>query len=412
MSFKLFHHLDKALIQLEKREDYSSRTARIWPSEASAALIEPGVAAVVGGCHRKTYYRLIGEPTTGQMDAVGARRVRTGKAVEADTTEQAKEAGLHIASGVRMKVPHLDLSFELDLVVLDPQSGQAVICENKSIYGYMSTTQIFGNKGHKGKPKLEHLLQTLIYINEIRTGQHLKQVIADGLEDKKTGTNKRNRIDVTQDLVNCVQDNSSTYGKICYETRDTCETKEFDIGIYEDFDCFHYPEIDGEVSKVFTLESIYERFDQVQQYFYRAQKEARQILSSQGVAPPVADDWTGGPDNAEQKEKIDDYWERVAEEMRRLPNEFLPPPDYDYRYGDQKIERLASLALIGSTKYKEWKTWKNGKRRKAGIPIIGDWQCAYCPYRLTCIPLQNPELKDICSDLVVAQEEDDDAGAA
>lgn len=391
---------------MEKRNDFTSKSARVWPSEASVVYLEPQLTNIVGGCHRKTYLRLTGEKTTSQMDPIGARRVRTGKAVEEDTTYQAMEAGLHIASGVRMYVPKLDLAFELDLVVLDPQSGQPVICENKSIYGYFATSKILGNKGHKGQPKLEHVLQTLIYINEIRTGAVLKQVLAAALADREG--NKRNRVKVTQENVDLIKDDSQIYGKICYETRDTCETCEFDIDIYEDFDGLHYPRINGEILQLFTVESIYERFEVIQGYFNRAQGEAFRRLQEQGFERPAS-----LPSGAEKeavdasKEQERAFWNRVGEEMRRLPVEYLPPADYQYRYSDQKIEAGASKGLIGQTKYKEWKTWKNGKRRKAGVPIIGDWQCRYCPYKYPCISLEYPDLKQMVLDMMTDDTEEE-----
>jgi hypothetical protein len=337
------------------------------------------------------------------MDAVGARRVRTGKAVEKDTTLQAMEAGLHIASGVKMYVPNIDLAFELDLVVLDPSTGGPVIVENKSIYGYMANTQILGNKGHKGEPKLEHVLQTLIYINEIRTGAVLKQAIADSLAERST--NPRNRTEVTQSTLAMIKDEDKVYGKICYETRDSCLTAEFDVEIYEDFDGYHYPQINGNIWKIFTVESIYERYEVLQGYFNRAQAEAIRILASRGV---VRHERGIETTDAEHKKNEQEYWMTVGEEMRRLPLEFLPPADYQYRYSDQKVELLASKDLIGQTKYKEWKTWKNGKRRKAGTPApIGDWNCRYCPYKLQCIPLQCPDLAQMCVDIINTKENED-----
>jgi hypothetical protein len=404
--FKLFDHLDHALVDMEKRNDFTSKSARVWPSEASVVFLEPTITNIVGGCHRKTYLRLTGEKTGSQMDPIGARRVRTGKAVEEDTTYQAMEAGLHVTSGARMYVPKLDLAFELDLVVIDPESGQPVICENKSIYGYFATSKILGNKGKKGQPKLEHVLQTLIYINEIRTGAVLKQVIAAALADREG--NKRNRVRVSQENLDLIKDDSQIYGKICYETRDTCETCEFDIDIYEDFDGLHYPRINGEILQLFTIESIYERFEVIQGYFNRAQAEAFKRLQEQDITRPASlpSDATIEAVNA-HKEQEKAFWNRVGEEMRRLPIEFLPPAEYQYRYSDAKIEACASKGLIGQTKYKEWKTWKNGKRRKAGVPMIGDWQCRYCPYKLQCIPLQCPDLAQMCADMAEPEEEEE-----
>jgi hypothetical protein len=284
--FDLFSYLDKALISMEKRNDYVSKSARCWPSEASAVMLEQDVAPVVGGCHRKTYYRLTGEKTTSQMDAVGARRVRTGKAVEKDVAFQAMEAGLHIASGVRHYVPNIDLAFELDLVILDPSTGGPVIVENKSIYGYMASSQILGNKGHKGRPKLEHVLQTLIYINEIRTGAVLKQAIASALAER--AATQRGRVEVTQVNLDMIKDDAKVYGKICYETRDSCETVEFDVEISEpDYLGDQYPIIDGEIQKTFTLKSIYDRYEKLQNYFNKAQAEVVKALQEQGVIHPT-----------------------------------------------------------------------------------------------------------------------------
>lgn len=416
--FKLFGYLDKALVKMESRDDYVSKSARIWPSEASAQLLEPEATSIIGGCHRKVFYRLIGETTTSQMDPVGARRVRTGKAVEKDVSEQALQAGLFVASGVRMYVPGIDLAFELDLVVLDPQSGTPVIVENKSIYGYMAQKDIIGNTYNQGKPKMEHVLQTLLYINEIRTGGHLKKVIEAALLDKPN--NPRNRVEVNQTNLDLIKDDAVIYGKICYETRDSCLTAEFDLEIYEDFDGSHYPQVNGDVWKIFTLESIYERFETVQKFYYAAQKAAIVILENREVVRPTlrvstvptdtlaqSTDERDAASEFKEAEKI--YWNQVGEEMRRLPESFLPPAEYQYRYDDHTIEDLAAKGLIGQTKYKEWKTWKNGKRRKAGVPIIGDWQCRYCNFRLTCIPLQHPDLASMCADIAQEVEEDSEA---
>lgn len=401
MSFKLFEYLDLALIDMETNEAYASRSARIWPSEASANLIQISTGNIVGACHRKTFYRLTGEKTTSNIDAIAARRFRTGRAVEDDTTLQAIEATLHIASGVRVRVPQLDMNFELDLVVLDPSSLQAVICENKSIFGYQATTQIMGNTHKEGKPKLEHLIQILIYLNEIRTGGHIKKLIEAGMADKinPDRTGRTNRIEVTKTNLDMIPDDSKVYGKLCYETRDTCVTHEFDIDIYEEFDGTHYPLINGKVWKIFTIESIYERFDKIQAYFNQAQKEAIRRLDEQEVKAPIESDY----DEAAEpgfKGADNKYWDRVAEEMRRLPLDYLPPADYQFRYSDNKIEDLFSKKLISETKYKEWKTWKAGRRRKAGTPIIGDYQCTFCNYRLPCIAIEYPDLKPVALDLM------------
>jgi hypothetical protein len=107
------------------------------------------------------------------------------------------------------------------------------------------------------------------------------------------------------------------------------------------------------------------------------------------------------------------FWERVGEEMRRLPVSYLPPADYRYRYTDIAIESFAEKGFIGKTKFAEWKSWKNGKSRKwkeSKIgPIIGDWQCRYCPYKFPCIALEYPDLAPMVNDVLAAQADEEES---
>lgn len=251
MSFRLFEFLDSALVEIEARDPFASREPRVWPSEASVDLLEPGSSKVGGRCHRVSYFRLVGEAIPNQIDAKGARRVRAGKAVEKDVALMARESGLLVASGLRYRAPSVNMGFELDLVVLDPTTKQAVICENKSFYGYEASKQIL----KQGKPKLEHLMQILIYLNEIRTGEVMKQACLDGLDEQQSSPTKWNRIEVIQSNLE-LMDPGPVAGKLLYESRDTMDTREFDIAIYEDYDGWHYPSVDGVAWKSFTLESV------------------------------------------------------------------------------------------------------------------------------------------------------------
>ena len=81
---QVFTLIDKAMLAQESREAYYSRTPRVWPSEASAELFDTREAGIAGGCHRKSYFRMTGEPPTNRIDVVGARRFRTGRAMELD----------------------------------------------------------------------------------------------------------------------------------------------------------------------------------------------------------------------------------------------------------------------------------------------------------------------------------------
>src|ERR1039457_4247613 len=65
---QVFTLIDEAMLAQESREAYYSRTPRVWPSEASAELFDKREAGIAGGCHRKSYFRMTGEPPTNQID--------------------------------------------------------------------------------------------------------------------------------------------------------------------------------------------------------------------------------------------------------------------------------------------------------------------------------------------------------
>src|ERR1019366_3489612 len=118
-NMQVFPLIDKAMLAQESREPYYCRTPRVWPSEASAELFDKREAGIAGGCHRKSYFRMTGEPPSNQIDIVAARRFRTGRAMELDIINLAKDAGIFVAAGVRYHVADIDLPLELDLVVRD-----------------------------------------------------------------------------------------------------------------------------------------------------------------------------------------------------------------------------------------------------------------------------------------------------
>src|ERR1035441_8450992 len=93
---QVFTLIDKAMLAQESREAYYSRTPRVWPSEASAELFDKREAGIAGGCHRKSYFRMIGEPPSNQIDIIAARRFRTGRAMELDIVNLAKAAGIFV----------------------------------------------------------------------------------------------------------------------------------------------------------------------------------------------------------------------------------------------------------------------------------------------------------------------------
>lgn len=389
--FKILDYVDATLVAQEGRDPRASRTPSVWPSEASADRIDKTAGPIVGACHRKAFGRMVGWPLTSQIDPVGAWRFVTGRSIEEHLSAlaAATKPPIFIASGVRHYVPDIYLPFELDLVVSDPQTKKGWIVECKTIYGYMSGKQIMT----EGKPKLENIMQAALYLLEIKNGKKLKEIIKAGIINKASKDAKaRNRISADENLLKDMDD-GPLGAKLVYISRDECERKEFDITIEEDFDGFSYPCIDGMMWKIFTVESIYERYRTLQNYWYVARAEAERRLEAKGVTPPPTLRLVRGPGDStesaeglsdEEKKTEQDYLVRLERETAALPVEFWPPAEYQWAYSPDKIEHLFQRDLIGAKKYNDW------KKKKAGSDRIGDWQCLYCPFKKMCVPHQNP----------------------
>ena len=406
MPWSLFEQVDRVLVEQESRQAYASRTPRVWPSEASAELISPDKNRIVGKCHRASFFRLIGVDAIQPVTAVSARRMRTGRAMEDDLKSLCQAAGIFVASGVRYHVSDIDMPLELDLVVLDPD-GRLVIVENKTIYGYMAAKDVIQG----GSPKMEHLLQAAIYANEFSTGLALKEAIYQCLKDMRDLESEISRLSDGDPKLEFLKSRLSRYRmevdfdnldrasngpvsvKLAYETRDTCETREFDIALVREQDkC--YVSVDGSIIRTFTVDSVYNRFYTLQRYYWQARLEAEKRLLEKGLVAEGADSlWF---------EESDTGWELLVKEMSQLGPDFWPPAEYEWRYPEHKIIMLGESGLIGKTTYAKWK--KNPALR------VGDWQCEYCSYKLKCVAVEYPEYAALIADLANSEENSPEGG--
>ena len=421
-NFKILNYLDAALVAQEGKEPKASRIPAVWPSEASAIKIDKTEGNIIGTCHRRAFGRMVGWPVTSQVDPVSAWRFVTGRSIEDHVVTLANLTNpkIYVANGVRHFVEDIYLPFEMDLIVKAPEGNIGWIVECKTIYGYMSTKEVIGN----GKPKLEHVMQIALYLLEVKNGQRLKEIIFNGWTEKqsrqlkliaegKEVTPDRNRIQIADPAFINQMSDGQIGGKLVYIARDSCERKEFDITIEEDFDGSTYPCVDGMMWKIFTVESIYERYKTLQNYWFVARAEAERRLAEKGLLPPSTLRLIRGrgdhPEEVpglteEQKQLEAQYLARLERETASLGVEFWPPAEYQWSYSADKIEFLHNKKLIGDKKYTDW------KKKKNGVTKIGDWQCGFCPFRKQCVPHQNPnwayQLYDIDSMVPVDQGEE------
>jgi hypothetical protein len=377
-------------------------------------LFDKREAGIAGGCHRKSYFRMTGEPPSNQIDIVAARRFRTGRAMELDIVNLARAAGIFVAAGVRYHVADIDLPLELDLVVRDPQTARMYIIENKTTYGYAANKEVIKD----GHPRLEGVMQSTIYLNEFSTGEILKEIIHESCRRKQAARDEmqvwdhdqaswqfqkakkefeRNRIEVDFDAMELCSDGPVGV-KMTYETRDDCQTREFEIGLLGDeLDGLHYPMIDGIPQKLFTVESVYERFRALQGYHFRNIGFVRRELAIAGTLEPGKGLGQDGKDRTgfEQSRADMSYWDLVFQNVRALPSNFWPPAEYEWKYSAEKIQTLGEAGIIGKTKYRNW------QKRAKGKTHLGAWQCAHCPFKTKCVSVEYPEMRHQVADLML-----------
>ncbi len=266
-----------------------------WPTEASVELDEkyPGEPNVIGTCMRAAYYRYIGGFTGDPYTAYNHWTFAIGHALEAHLRETWKQIGIWIDNSVKFRSAEKHISGEMDVVLMDIYTKKPFICEVKSYYGYDATKNLKGNpkKGILGAPKDPHLMQICIYL------------------------------DLHKHLI--AENKWSPYGKLIYLDKVGKDNVEFTIELKQE-GSNTFPVVNGLVSRKFSVEQIYERFEKLYTYI-------------------------------EQK--------------------ILPPRDYELEFSPERIEREFVDGNISKTKYEAY--------HKKGIPI-GSWNCSYCKFKTEC----------------------------
>lgn len=206
----------------------TTREKRFYPSEASVKYFDSfGDLTSAGGCLRASYFRLTGDfpraPNESRTEYIFAQ----GKMIEQWLVDKWKEMGIWVDNNVKFINDEFNISGELDVLLVEPNSGTLFGVEVKTFYGYMAEKEILGNKSQKGFPKMNQLLQTLVYLYTFR-----------------------DRI---------------KYFRMAYFARDSVKRKTFLIELHEEEGIF-YPKVDGVVLKSFTVNGIMERYKLLKQY--------------------------------------------------------------------------------------------------------------------------------------------------
>ena len=147
----------------EARPKDERNTMKMYPSSASIKLTS---GEIVGACSRAQYYRWFQCKRDGETDPEGELLFATGDALHDLVVSMVKRtavaSGLEILTVEQAVYEHeLLLSGRSDFVVMDRNDGYIHGCEIKSV----GEGAIYIMNG---KPKIEHLMQSLIYLHKYR----------------------------------------------------------------------------------------------------------------------------------------------------------------------------------------------------------------------------------------------------
>lgn len=198
------------------------------PTGASCEITnEYGNPKLIGKCHRQVWYSKKRVERTNTSDDMSFIRFGVGDAVEEELQKHWEKQGLLLAANLKVKAPiavcsdgeQIDMSGEIDAIlrmaetddegrVVSIDTTQAIGIEVKSTRGYFSEKMLVG-KGNKmypiGYPKLEHLMQTGMYL-------HTRKLVEDTYGVK------------------------IPYFVLVYEIVDSCSTSQFRIELSNDYD--------------------------------------------------------------------------------------------------------------------------------------------------------------------------------
>jgi hypothetical protein len=228
-SYSIFEETDRHLV---RQKFHTQRESRFYPSEASVVITDQyGDRTVHGGCLRASYFRVTGAFPGTPYDAHSQFIFLQGSAVENMLVDLWKEMGIWHDSHVKFVDKENNISGELDAILVEPPHGQLYGAEVKSFYGYNAKKELFGDRHHQGFPKMNNLLQTLVYLNHF--------------EDRLP------------------------YFRLIYFARDSAARKSFRIELQHE-GSIKWPKVDGEIVRSFSVDDILARYRLLQQHVNQA----------------------------------------------------------------------------------------------------------------------------------------------
>ena len=150
------------------------------PSGASCVVKdEYDEETITGKCLRASFWAFKSIKKSNPMNARGKRICSVGSMVERWEVDRYKEMGIWRGNNVKFQNKDSDISGEVDAFVYDEKGDEVIGVEIKSGYGYQFQSKVIGKPGRKGNPKLDHLMQVMLYMDYFRDTRLFKLVYVD-----------------------------------------------------------------------------------------------------------------------------------------------------------------------------------------------------------------------------------------
>lgn len=170
----LVRSLHAQFIENERESEYYEaphRGHRLWPTEASVLWHAPdGTPILEGACRRKVVYRLRDTPRERTIKPELTLKWRCGDWFEEHCLKASRARGDLARAKVRIfdtSTCSLPISGEIDAVNWINIDDETIYypVDYKTAGEYWASSEILGNKSKLGKPKVENLLQLMVYLD-------------------------------------------------------------------------------------------------------------------------------------------------------------------------------------------------------------------------------------------------------
>lgn len=195
--------LDKIDKHITSPLNLDTRQRHFYPTQASCYDDD---GEIHGACLRKVGYDFYSVGKSNPLKADTYYTFAMGKHVEDMLVDWLKEMGLFVARNVKFFNSDFFVSGELDIVVREnPGSSVLIGVESKSSHGpYFRTEVITGRPGQPPKPKDEHVMQVMLYLDNFPSLPYFVLVYIG-----------RDSFDRTEYTIRLVEKDGDMYPEIC-----------------------------------------------------------------------------------------------------------------------------------------------------------------------------------------------------